>query len=114
MQSTVQPTGRICEKNNKLCCSRDVLNNARLGLFVAARDLNIGEMLQRLDQCVIALTPHSLRLQRSIEVEDEAGRQERDAQLIGSLEGEAQVFLLQVDGKTGSPVALDHLRTTIT
>ena len=53
------------------------------------------------------------RLQGAVELKDGACSQRWDAHLVGSFQYQAQILLLQVDGETGSPIALDNLRPAI-
>lgn len=86
---------------------------ARRGRLARCADLLPRQLLQRLHQGVIALATQAALLQGAIVLEDERRGGQGDAQLVGRLQHQPQIFLLQVDGETRPPVAPDDLRAAV-
>ena len=62
---------------------------------------------------MISLVPQPGSLQRPVELEDERRSRKGRADLVGGVEDETQVLLLEVDRESGLPVVRDHLRTAV-
>ena len=62
---------------------------------------------------MVAFAAQTLGLEGAIKLKNETGSQSGHAHLVGRLQHEAQIFLLQINGKARPPIPLGHLRATV-
>src|SRR5262245_5393482 len=105
-----------CQRHALDCIYTSRLTSGEVSASLCAgllADLEPSQVLERLDQRMVALGAETLRLERTIELEDQRGARQRHTQLVGCRQHQAHVLLLKIDCETGPPVALQHLRPAV-